>query len=67
MTDNGNAINNSGLGAPTLSSTLPPETVLSRDEARSVLGQLDGTYRLIGLLLYGSGLRLLEQVGQAPA
>lgn len=34
--------------------------VLSRDEVRHVLGQLDGTYRLMGQLLYGSGLRLLE-------
>jgi integron integrase len=34
--------------------------VLSRDEVRRVLARLDGTYRLIGLLLYGSGLRLLE-------
>jgi integron integrase len=34
--------------------------VLSREEVRQVLGRLNGTYRLIGLLLYGSGLRLLE-------
>jgi len=34
--------------------------VLSRDEVRDVLRELQGTYRLIGLLLYGSGLRLLE-------
>jgi len=34
--------------------------VLTRDEARNVLGHLDGTYRLIGLILYGSGLRMLE-------
>ena len=34
--------------------------VLSRDEVRRVLAELEGTYRLIGLLLYGSGLRLLE-------
>jgi integrase len=34
--------------------------VLGRDEVHRVLGELDGTYRLIGLLLYGSGLRLLE-------
>jgi integron integrase len=36
--------------------------VLSRDEARRVLEQLEGTYRLIGLLLYGSGLRLIESL-----
>ena len=34
--------------------------VLARDEVRAVLGELTGEYRLIGLLLYGSGLRLLE-------
>ena len=36
--------------------------VLSRDEVRKVLAELHGTYRLIGLLLYGSGLRLLESL-----
>jgi integron integrase len=34
--------------------------VLTREEVRRVLSQLDGTYRLIGLIQYGSGLRLLE-------
>ena len=34
--------------------------VLARDEVRAVLGELTGEYRVIGLLLYGSGLRLLE-------
>lgn len=34
--------------------------VLSRDEVRAVLGELSGVFCLIGLLLYGSGLRLLE-------
>jgi integron integrase len=34
--------------------------VLSREEVRRVLAELTGTYRLIGLLLYGAGLRLLE-------
>jgi integrase len=34
--------------------------VLSRDEVRSVLRRLDGTPRLMALLLYGAGLRLLE-------
>jgi integron integrase len=34
--------------------------VLAPDEVRQVLGQLDGTYRLIGEVLYGGGLRLLE-------
>src|SRR6266567_1710474 len=34
--------------------------VLSREEVRAVLAQLGGVSRLVGLLLYGSGLRLLE-------
>src|SRR6266704_6615917 len=34
--------------------------VLSREEVRAVLAQLNGGSRLVGLLLYGSGLRLLE-------
>jgi integron integrase len=34
--------------------------VLTRDEVRSVLGRLDGLPRLVSLLLYGSGLRVLE-------
>jgi len=35
-------------------------TVLSRDEARLVLGHLSGDHQLMALLLYGSGLRLME-------
>jgi integron integrase len=40
----------------------PPRlpTVLSAAEVELVLGQLSGAKRLVGLLLYGSGLRLLE-------
>ncbi len=40
----------------------PPHlpTVLSRDEARRLLDAMDGTARLMALLLYGSGLRLNE-------
>jgi integron integrase len=34
--------------------------VLTRDEVRSVLQRLDGVPRLMALLLYGAGLRLLE-------
>jgi integron integrase len=34
--------------------------VLTPAEVRAVLAQLEGTYRLIASLLYGSGLRLLE-------
>jgi integron integrase len=33
---------------------------LTRIEVRAVLQELSGTYRLIGQLLYGSGLRLIE-------
>jgi integron integrase len=34
--------------------------VLGRDEARALLARLDGTVWLVGGLLYGGGLRLLE-------
>ncbi|HWH69558.1 MAG TPA: site-specific integrase, partial [Candidatus Sulfotelmatobacter sp.] len=37
--------------------------VLSRAEVEAVLGQLEPPYRLVGLLLYGCGLRLAECVG----
>jgi integrase len=36
--------------------------VFSRAEVQSVLGQLEGIYRLMAQLLYGSGLRLMECV-----
>jgi integron integrase len=36
--------------------------VLTRDEAASVLDRLDGVHRLIGALLYGSGMRIMEGV-----
>ena len=36
--------------------------VLSREEVGRVLERLTGSYRLIGLLLYGSGLRIMEAV-----
>lgn len=35
-------------------------TVLTRSEVKAVLAQLDGVYRLMVQLLYGSGLRLME-------
>lgn len=38
--------------------TLP--VVLTRDEVQAVLEQLSGVYWIIAMLLYGSGLRLLE-------
>jgi len=34
--------------------------VLTREEVRAVLGQMHGVPRLMGTLLYGAGLRLLE-------
>src|SRR2546422_9728734 len=34
--------------------------VLTRDEVRAVLQELDGVPRLMAILLYGAGLRLLE-------
>lgn len=56
------------LGIPTsdlrrvLRSTSPTKlpAVLSRAEVRAVMGELKGTSRLIALLLYGAGLRLME-------
>ena len=40
----------------------PPRlpVVLSRDEVRELIGLLEGTYRLMAQMLYGTGLRLLE-------
>src|SRR5439155_12025002 len=35
-------------------------TVFTRDEVKRVLSHLNGTHGLIGGLLYGSGLRLME-------
>lgn len=34
--------------------------VLSREEVRQILGKLEGTHWLLGSLLYGTGMRLLE-------
>lgn len=40
----------------------PPRlpVVLTRDEVRALLAQLDGVYWLLASLMYGSGLRLME-------
>ena len=35
-------------------------TVLSRQEAKNVIAHLDGVYRLMTQIMYGSGLRLME-------
>jgi len=37
-------------------------TVLTRDEVAAVLGRLRGVHRLIGRLLYGTGMRIMECV-----
>ena len=34
--------------------------VLTREEARRIVARLDGVHALIGLLLYGTGLRIME-------
>jgi site-specific recombinase XerD len=36
--------------------------VLGREEVQAVLGQLQGIHRLMGTLLYGSGLRVRERL-----
>jgi integron integrase len=36
--------------------------VLTRDEVRAVLGKMEGGYALLGRLLYGSGMRLMELI-----
>ncbi len=36
------------------------ENVLTPEEVERVLGELGGAMRLVGLLLYGAGLRLME-------
>ncbi len=46
------------VGRPRAPARLP--VVLTRAEVQRVLEALDGVYRLIGILLYGAGLRLLE-------
>ena len=46
---------------PKQSANLP--VVFTRDEVNSVLNQLHGTKKLMALLLYGSGLRLMECLG----
>ncbi len=36
--------------------------VLTRDEVRAVLARMEGTYGLLGRLLYGTGMRLMEVI-----
>lgn len=35
-------------------------TVLSRDEAKKVISKMDGIYKIMAQIMYGSGLRLME-------
>ena len=35
-------------------------TVLSKDEAKRVIAKMDGVYKLMAQIMYGSGLRLME-------
>jgi len=35
-------------------------TVLSREEAKKVIGKMDGIYKIMTQIMYGSGLRLME-------
>jgi integron integrase len=46
---------------PAKASTRLP-VVLTQKEVANVLARLDGTHRLIGALLYGSGMRIMEGV-----
>jgi integron integrase len=47
-----------GISRPRKSRRLP--VVLTRDEIRALLDELQGTHRLVASVLYGSGLRLME-------
>jgi integrase len=55
-----------GTGLPWLDgiekakATVRLPVVLPRDEAARVLARLEGVHRLIGALLYGTGLRIME-------
>jgi len=46
------------LSRPKMGRRVP--VVLSKDEARAVINQMKGQYRLMAQILYGSGLRLME-------
>lgn len=47
-------------GVPVARKSIWLPTVMTHDEAMRVLEQLDGQYRIMGQLMYGGGLRLLE-------
>ena len=45
---------------PTRPKRIP--TVLSRDEAKRVIARMEGIYKLMAQIMYGSGLRLMEVI-----
>ena len=45
---------------PTKPKRIP--TVLSRDEAKKVIARMEGVYKLMTQIMYGSGLRLMEVI-----
>jgi integron integrase len=45
---------------PTRPKRIP--TVLSRDEAKTVIARMEGIYKLMAQIMYGSGLRLMEVI-----
>lgn len=47
-------------GVPIARKSVYMPTVLSKEEAAAILGRLNGVYFIIGRLLYGSGMRLME-------
>lgn len=47
-------------GVPTAKRSTHVPTVLTKNEVKSVLGRLNGVYYIIGRMLYGSGMRLME-------
>jgi integron integrase len=46
------------IGRPKLQARLP--VVLSQDEAQRILAAMDGEHGLVGRLLYGTGMRIME-------
>ncbi len=54
----GKPLNQLGVVRATRTKRLP--VVLNREEVRCLLANLEGTARLVGVLLYGTGLRVCE-------
>lgn len=53
-------VNFDDAGVPLARKSTWLPTVMSHDEAMRVIEQLNGQYRIMGQLMYGAGLRLLE-------